>query len=77
MQRFNAIADHLVRIENFRTKTGEIRPAAMQERSMHINRILNVTAHQFASRETATRFSDFWYGSRTSCCELGEGAWRG
>jgi hypothetical protein len=60
VQRFNAIADHLIRIENFRTKTGEIRPAAMQERSMHINRILNVTAHLFASRETGTRFSDFW-----------------
>jgi hypothetical protein len=32
----------------------------MQERSMHVNRILNVTAHLFASRETASRFSDFW-----------------
>jgi hypothetical protein len=60
VQRFNAIADHLIRLENFRTKAGEIRPAAMQERSMHINRILNVTAHLLASRETATRFSDFW-----------------
>ena len=60
VQRFNAIADHLIRIENFRTKTGQIRPAAMQERSMHINRILNITAHLFASRETASRFSDFW-----------------
>ena len=27
---------------------------------MHINRILNITAHLFASRETASRFSDFW-----------------
>jgi len=60
VQRFNAIADHLIRIENFRTKTGELRPAAMQERSMHVNRILNVTAHLLASRETVARFSDFW-----------------
>jgi hypothetical protein len=60
VQRFNAVADHLVRIENFRTRTGELRPSAMQDRSMHVNRILNVTAHLLASRETATRFSDFW-----------------
>jgi hypothetical protein len=60
VQRFNATADHLIRLENYRTKTGQIRPAVMQERSMHLNRILNVTAHLLASRETATRFSDFW-----------------
>lgn len=60
VQNFNAVADHLIRIENFRTKTGELRPTAMQARSMHINRILNVTAHLLASRETAARFSDFW-----------------
>jgi hypothetical protein len=60
VQRFNAVADHLIRIENFRTKTGQLRPAAMQERAMHINRILNITAHLFASRETATRFAAFW-----------------
>ena len=68
VQRFNAIADHLVRIENFRTRTGELRPSALQDRSMHLNRILNVTAHLLASRETAAQFSDFWdlfdlYGS--------------
>ncbi len=60
VRRFNAVADHLIRIENFRTKAGELRPEAMQERSMHVNRILNVTAHLLASRESATRFSDFW-----------------
>lgn len=27
---------------------------------MHVNRILNVTAHLLASRESGTRFSDFW-----------------
>jgi hypothetical protein len=60
VQRFNAVADHLIRIENFRTRSGELRPEAMQERSMHVNRILNVTAHLLAAREQATRFSDFW-----------------
>jgi hypothetical protein len=60
VERFNAVGDHLIRLENFRTKTGELRPTAMQARSMHINRILNVTAHLLASRETGARFSDFW-----------------
>jgi hypothetical protein len=60
VRRFNAVADHLIRIENFRTKSGELRPEAMQERSMHVSRILNVTAHLLAAREQATRFSGFW-----------------
>jgi hypothetical protein len=59
-ERFNAMADHLIRVENFRTKTGELRPTAMRQKSMHVNRILNVTARLLASRETAARFSAFW-----------------
>jgi hypothetical protein len=60
VRRFNALADHLVRLENFRARTGEIRPLAMQQTSMTVNRILNVTAHLLASGETAARFSDVW-----------------
>lgn len=58
--RFNALADHLARIENFRTKAGELRPLAMQQTSMTVNRILNVTAHLLASQEKGAQFSDFW-----------------
>jgi hypothetical protein len=60
VHRFNALADHLVRLENFRTGTGEIRPLAMQQTSMTVNRILNITAHLLASGERAARFSDVW-----------------
>jgi|GEM_PF-3461098 len=60
VQRFNAIADHLIRIENFRTKTGELRPTVMRQTALTVNRILNVTAHLLASREKATQFADFW-----------------
>jgi hypothetical protein len=60
LQGFNRLADHLIRWENFMTRSGSLRPVTLQATNMTVARILKVTTHLLASEERGAQFADFW-----------------
>jgi hypothetical protein len=60
VDKFNGIADHLTRVENFMTTGGHLRPLAMQQAAMTVVRVLNETARLLATQERGHQRATFW-----------------
>jgi hypothetical protein len=58
--RFNALADRLIRLENFRTRAGELRPLVMQQTQVTLGNLLHLTGHLLASPDFSTQRVVFW-----------------
>jgi hypothetical protein len=58
--RFNALADHLIRVESVRTRGGELRPLLMQQTLVTLGNLLHLTGHLLASPDFGTQRALFW-----------------
>lgn len=57
---FNRLADHLLRWQNFMTRSGELRPMVQQHTKHDRRSDLYASAHLLASGERRSRLADFW-----------------
>jgi hypothetical protein len=60
VEKFNALGGHLIRLENYMTTNGILRPLALQETGMTVARTLNETARLLATQERGNQRAAFW-----------------